>query len=71
MHTADVALILTHVNERDVQKDVWDDAVDLQHVSIEVHLPLIGRIYGYAGHFTYRVVAEQESPGWVTGEESA
>ena len=27
MHAADVALILTHVTERDVQKDVWDDAV--------------------------------------------
>ena len=27
MHTADVALILTHVNEREVQKDVVDDAV--------------------------------------------
>lgn len=26
-HTADVALILTHVNEREVQKDVYDDAV--------------------------------------------
>jgi len=27
MHAADLALMLTHVNERDVQKDVWDDAV--------------------------------------------
>ncbi|QEA30262.1 MULTISPECIES: DUF4166 domain-containing protein [Microbacterium] len=33
----------------------FDDALDRQRVSLTVHVPLIGRVYEYRGHFHYRV----------------
>ncbi|MGF3056765.1 DUF4166 domain-containing protein [Microbacterium sp. YY-01] len=39
--------------------EAWDDAVSQQHISLTVDMPIMGRIYEYDGHFTYRV--EQET----------
>lgn len=33
----------------------FDEIADLQHVDLRVDMPLIGRIYEYAGTFTYRI----------------
>ncbi|RZS58835.1 uncharacterized protein DUF4166 [Microcella putealis] len=33
----------------------WDDRVGRQHVDLRVALPRIGTVYGYAGHFDYRI----------------
>lgn len=33
----------------------WDDTRGQQHVSAVITAPLVGRVYEYAGHFTYRV----------------
>lgn len=40
----------------------WDDDADEQRVSIVVDAPLIGRLYEYAGRFTYAVRPGEATP---------
>jgi hypothetical protein len=44
LHTADVALILTHVNERDVQDDVFDDAKLARDQNFELIRDVVTRV---------------------------
>ncbi len=37
----------------------WDDATERQHVSLTLDAPVLGRLYEYAGSFTYEI---QEEP---------
>ncbi|BDZ49460.1 hypothetical protein GCM10025867_17010 [Frondihabitans sucicola] len=43
----------------------FDDGVRRQHVSVVLRLPVIGRIYEYAGHFDYTVTDDRA--GGTTG----
>ena len=38
----------------------WDDATGRQHVALTLDAPLIGRLYEYAGSFTYEIREEAE-----------
>ncbi len=33
----------------------WDGSVERQHVDLRVALPVLGVVYGYRGHFDYRI----------------
>ncbi len=33
----------------------WDGSVERQHVDLRVALPVLGDVYGYRGHFDYRI----------------
>jgi hypothetical protein len=39
----------------------FDDEAGRQHVSVELRLPVVGRIYEYSGHFDYSVRAADAS----------
>lgn len=39
-------------------RESHDDGADRQRIDLTVDAPLLGRVYGYTGHFTYRI--EQE-----------
>lgn len=36
----------------------WDEALERQQVDVAISLPLVGRVYGYAGWFRYRIERE-------------
>ncbi len=36
----------------------FDDAIDRQRVSVAIDMPVLGRIYEYAGDFSYRIEEE-------------
>ncbi|MBZ2199388.1 DUF4166 domain-containing protein [Occultella gossypii] len=41
-------------------RESWDADRNQQRVDLTVDLPLLGRVYGYGGHFTYRI--EEDRP---------
>ncbi|WP_154792700.1 DUF4166 domain-containing protein [Occultella kanbiaonis] len=40
-------------------RESWDAGRGRQCVDLTVDLPLLGRVYGYGGHFTYRIEADR------------
>lgn len=38
----------------------YDAVSGMQHVELGIDMPLIGRVYGYRGHFSYAIVRERE-----------
>lgn len=36
----------------------WDDERELQHVSVVISAPVLGRLYEYAGYFDYAVIEQ-------------